>query len=367
MTEAFSDSDKIFAPPTLMPMHTCKPGRPRNLAADSKVLSPPPTISFSNQGKDSRPPPEGVAVAEKNETEVTLARAHPMRTRSQKAEISAIGQNALMSRLISVIERSYYCTVQKPRKKSQPRPSQPKLDLSFGDPYKYSTYPETGISEQPALNIGPFNDIVGDDYFDDSDSDVSQANSDSSNEHQYFGFDDILPYLEEDYHDVDGAFRRYEEEARYHDEGEVHPPVQVQEPQDDPALFGPETPSHQRRGRIATPRRRLPAEEEDEPEGAVGGDIWEAPASLEAQTAFFARLLDEIERYTEAAETTQRSIRALAPRAQHQVQVELRAKARRLQEQLEWAQTALAPQAISDAKLERAFRHRPLVPVTPPI
>jgi hypothetical protein len=60
------------------------------------------------------------------------------------------------------------------------------------------------------------------------------------------------------------------------------------------------------------------------------GDIWEAPASLEAQTAFFSRLLDEIERYTEAAEVTQRTVQALAPAAQQQVQVELRRKAQYL-------------------------------------
>ena len=68
----------------------------------------PTAVSFSKQGKDSHP--GGVAVAKKNETEVTVARAHPMRTRSQKEEkeekeeISAIAQEALMSRLNSVIE-----------------------------------------------------------------------------------------------------------------------------------------------------------------------------------------------------------------------------------------------------------------------
>ncbi len=103
-TEAFSDLDKTFSPPTLTPSHTRKPGCPRNLAADSKVLSPTPSVSFSKQGKDSPPPPGGVAIAQKNETEVTVARAHPMRTRSQKEEISAIAQDALMSRLNSVIE-----------------------------------------------------------------------------------------------------------------------------------------------------------------------------------------------------------------------------------------------------------------------
>jgi hypothetical protein len=115
------------------------------------------------------------------------------------------------------------------------------------------------------------------------------------------------------------------------------------------------------------PQQRLPAEEADEPEGAVGGDVWEAPASIEAQTAFFARLFDEIERYTAAAETTQRSVQALAPAAQQQVQVELRRKAQHLRDQLEWAEKTFTPQAISDAKLERAFRPQPLIPVTPPI
>jgi hypothetical protein len=55
----------------------------------------------------------------------------------------------------------------------------------------------------------------------------------------------------------------------------------------------------------------------------VRGDVWEAPALIEAQTAFFSRLLNKIERYTEAAETTQRSVQALAPAPQQQVQVEL--------------------------------------------
>ncbi len=100
--EAFSNSDKIFSPPMLMPTHIRKPGRPRNLAADSKVLSPTPTISFSKQGKDSHP--GRVAVAKRSETEVTVASAHPTRTRSQKEVISAIAQDALMSRLNSVIE-----------------------------------------------------------------------------------------------------------------------------------------------------------------------------------------------------------------------------------------------------------------------
>jgi len=118
-----------------MPTHTRKPGRPHNLAADSKVLSPTPPVSFLKLGKDSHP--GGVAAAKRNETEVTVARAHPMRTPSQKEEISAIAQDALMSRLNSVIKWSYHCIVKKPRKKTQPRPGRPKVGLSLLDPYKY--------------------------------------------------------------------------------------------------------------------------------------------------------------------------------------------------------------------------------------
>jgi hypothetical protein len=260
-----------------------------------------------------------------------------------------------MSRLNSVNERSFHCIVKKPCKKKQPRPSRPKLDLSFGDPYKYSSYPETGISEQPALNIDPFHDIIGNHYFDNSDNNANQDNFDSTDEDQYFDFDDILPFLEEDEneYDLDSAFCRYKAEASYQDEGEVHPLVQVPEDQDhDPALLRPATLPHQCRGQITMPQRRLPAEEADEPEGAVGGDIWEAPASIKTQTAFFSWLLDEIERNTEAAEATQRSVQALAPAVQQQVQVELRKKAQHLWDQLEWAEKTLAQQAISDAKLK---------------
>jgi len=254
MTEAFSDSANVFSPPTLTLTNTCKPGYPQNLATDIKVLSPTPAISFSKQGRDLHP--GGVAVTQKNETEVTVAGTHPMRTRSQQEKVSAIAQDALMSRLNSVNERSFHCIVKKPRKKKQPRPSRPKLDLSFGDPYKYSSYPETGISEQPALNIDPFHDIIGNHYFDNSDNNANQDNFDSTDEDQYFDFDDILPFLEEDEneYDLDSAFCRYKAEASYQDEGEVHPLVQVPEDQDhDPALLRPATLPHQCRGQITMP------------------------------------------------------------------------------------------------------------------
>ncbi len=287
-------------------------------------------------------------------------------------------QDALLSRLNSVIERSYHCIVPKHCKKkqlvppSQPRPGRPRVGLPVGDPYKYSSYPETGISEQQPHNPLPYNDIIGDRYFDDSGDDNADINQNDTNEQHDFDFDDLILFLEDDSdeYDLDSAFRHYEGEAGYQDKGEVHTLVPATANQvHDPAVLRPMTPPHQSCGRITMPCRRLPAEEgEAGIEGAVRGDIWEAPASLEAQTTFFSRLLDEIEAYTASAEVTQRSIQGLAPEVQQPVQAELRRKAQHLQDQLVWAEKTLAPQAILDAKLERAFQPaRPLIPVTPPI
>ncbi len=91
--------------------------------------------------------------AKGNKTEVTLARAHLMHTRWQKEEISVIVQDALLSRLNSVIEHSYHCISQRPRQKKElVSPSQsclgrPRVGLPVRDLYKYLMYPETSISE----------------------------------------------------------------------------------------------------------------------------------------------------------------------------------------------------------------------------
>jgi hypothetical protein len=70
-------------------------------------------------------------------------------------------------------------------------------------------------------------------------------------------------------------------------------------------------------------------------------------------------LLDEIDHYTSATESTQRTLRSLASTQQQRVQAEIRKHAQELQEQLEWAEKALDPQAISEAKLERTFSPQP--------
>jgi hypothetical protein len=297
-----------------------------------------------------------VAAKQRNKTEVTIARAHPMHTCWQKEEISAIVEDALLSRINSVIERSYHCIILKPHKMkqsvslSQPHPGRPRVGLPVGHPYKYSSYSETGISEQQPHNPLPFNNIIGDRYFDDSDDNNADVNPKDANKQHDFAFDNLIPFLADDSddYDLDGAFRHYKGEPGYQDKGEVHPLVPVPaNPVHDPAILRPTTPPHQCCGRITTPCLRLPAQEVKAGiKGANGGDIWEAPASLEAQTAFFSRLLNEIEAYTASAEVTQRLIRGLA---------ELQRKAQHLQDQHVWAEKALAPQAISDTKLDRAF------------
>jgi hypothetical protein len=73
--------------------------------------------------------------------------------------------------------------------------------------------------------------------------------------------------------------------------------------------------------------------------------------------------LDEVDNYTRAAENTQRTIRSLgSAQQQERIKAEIRKRAQELQEQLEWADKNLDQRAISDAKLERAFRPAPPPP-----
>jgi hypothetical protein len=231
------------------------------------------------------------------------------------------------------------------------------MGTPYGDPYKYSDYPETDHYIDPP-QPGIFNDVVGDGYFDDDEDDE-----------QGFRFEDLIPILEDDSDDyaLEAAYDRYEADAGYHDEGEAGPQVPPQPPRqgedNQPPILRLMPQADQRR-QIMTPRRPLP-DEGGEEEGAVGGEAWQTPASVNAQREFYLALLDEIDNYTRAAETTQRSIRSLgSSQQQERIKAEIRKRAQELQEQLEWADKNLDQRAISDAKLERAFRPAP--PPTPP-
>ena len=192
--------------------------------------------------------------------------------------------------------------------------------------------------------------MVGDGYFDD-DVDYEQG----------FRFEDLIPVLEDDSDDYD----RYEADAGYRDEGEAGPQVPPQPPRQGEEIQPPVlrlTPQADQRRRITTPRRPLP-DEGGEEEGAVGGEAWQTPASIDAQRDFYSALLDEVDNYTRAAENTQRTIRSLgSAQQQERIKAEIRKRAQELQEQLEWADKNLDQRAISDAKLERAFRPAPPPP-----
>ena len=171
----------------------------------------------------------------------------------------------------------------KPRKLLSPR----KLSLRqkirtpispSSDPYKYSDYSLVENSEPiPFAQPGPFNHIIGDGIFDDFDN----------AEHQDFDFDDLIPILEDDEeeYDLEAAFRRYEADAEYRDEGEDDPPVPAPPPRQGEEIQPPVlrlTPSADQRRRITTPRRPLPDEGGEEGDGAVGGEAWQTPASIDA-------------------------------------------------------------------------------------
>ncbi len=373
-------TDSTAAPPTFTPpplsfAHSRRPGRPRKLVVnevkeefgEDKVLSPTPTVLFSKRGKDSPPAGEPPAT---DKTVTVPARMHQMRTRSQMA-IAMIMHTALTNRLHNILSRSYQCVLPEPanpRKIMSPR----KLSLRrkirtpispLSDPYKYSDYSLVKNSEPFQLaQPGPFNHIIGDGIFDD-------ANEDNDG-NQYFDFDNLIPILEEDEgdYDLEAAFHRYEADADYRDEGERDPPVPTQpqpagdQREEDQLPVLRLTPPFDQGRRVSTPHRLLPGEGEEE-EGAVGGEIWQTPASVDAQREFYTALLDEIDSYTRAAKVTQRTVRSLGTaQQQEKIRVEIRKRAQELKEQLEWADKTLDPRAISDAKLKRAFHPAPPPP-----
>jgi hypothetical protein len=269
------------------------------------------------------------------------AHMHQMRTRSQTA-IATIMHTALTNRLNNVLSRSYQCVLPEPantRKILSPR----KLSLRHkirtpispsSHPYKYSDYSLVKNSEPFQLaQPGPFNHIIGDGIFNDADQNDGI---------QDFDFDDLIPILEEDEeeYDLEAAFRRYEADADYRDGGERDPPVPAQpqpagdqrEENQPPVLRL--MPLFDQRRRVSTPCRPLPEEGEEE-EGAVGGEVWQTPASVDAQREFYTALLDKIDSYTRAAEITQRTVQSLgSAQQQEKIRVEIRKRAQELKEQL---------------------------------
>jgi hypothetical protein len=249
---ACGDTPPSATPPPLTLAHSRRPGRPRkhssaDATVNEKVLSPAPSVSFSNLGADS---PVG---GPPTQNKTSVARTHPMRTR-----FSTVTQDALSARLNVTLSRNFHCVLDNLKKvpqKVSPNLSPRKLRIRrplrmgtpYGDPYKYSDYPETGhYIDPPQPSI--FNDVVGDGYFDDDEDDE-----------QGFCFEDLIPILKDnsDDYDLEAAYDRYEADAGYHDEGEAGPQVPPQ-----PARQGEDnqppvlrlTPQADIRRRITTPR-----------------------------------------------------------------------------------------------------------------
>ncbi len=92
------------------------------------------------------------------------------------------------------------------------------------------------------------------------------------------------------------------------------------------------TPPFDQWRRVSTPPRPLPGEGDEE--GAIGGEVWQTPASVDAQREFYTALLDEIDSYTRAAEVTQRTVRSLGTaQQQEKIRVEIQKRAQELKEQ----------------------------------
>jgi len=146
-----------------------------------------------------------------------------MSTRSHASPAPvAVTQNALIARLNNILSRSYKCVLSDPRKRLQYKLSlrkiRPRLRVHthkaspfppFGDPYKYSNYL---TADHSYIQPGPFHYLIGDRFFD------YNVNSDPND----FQFEDLIPILKEDKeeYDLDAAFRRYEADTDYRDEGD---------------------------------------------------------------------------------------------------------------------------------------------------
>ncbi len=202
-----TDPPQSFHPRALTAAHTRAPGRPR------KVLSPAsPDVPFSKKGREK----ESDDTFSQNETGFSPAPApameykntHHMMTRAgikmrnSDANVTTLTQNKnktkvfpsdTRTKLSDILIRTYRCVIDKKPKRQTKQMSERKVGLGLKqgrpsatrpglDPYKYSIWPESGISG-PSQNDpapGAFADIIGDHYFDSSDSDNSISDSSDS-------------------------------------------------------------------------------------------------------------------------------------------------------------------------------------------
>jgi hypothetical protein len=218
----------------------------------------------------------------------------------------------------------------------QGRPSAVRPGL---DPYKYSLWPESGISGHPQDDPAPgiFADIIGDDYFNNSTTDSSIA-------------DDNDPTLLEE------------------EDPEVEPAADLDDGHAD--ISSPFHSFSSSQIRASTPinfRELLDDTSTHGKDGAMGGrketptPIDAAAASLAEQSEFYSALLDEVEYFTEGADQTLQAVQALDPESQLRVKEQIRRRGQELQDQLNWAEVTLQDEAIEFVRATRArwTQHRP--------
>jgi hypothetical protein len=257
------------------------------------------------------------------------------------------------AKLSDILIRTYHCVIDKKPKSQTKQMSARKVGLGLKqgrpsatrpglDPYKYSIWPESGISG-PSQNDpapGVFNDIIGDHYFDSSDSDNSISDSSDSTllEEEDSEVEHVAD-LDDDHSNISSPFR-----------GFPGPPVCTSTPVDPGELLD---------------NSSIPGED-----GAVGGRTETPPlldpaaASLAEQSEFYSALLDEVEFFTEGAEQALQAVQALDQASQRQVEEEIWKRGQQLQDQLNWAEVTLQDEAIKFVRATRA-RRTPRCPSLP--
>jgi hypothetical protein len=367
-----TDPPQSFNPRALTAAHTRAPGRPR------KVLSPAsPDVPFSKKGREKDDdtfsqnetgfsPAPAPAMEYKN-THHMMTRAG-IKMRNSDANVTTLTQNKnktkvfpsdTRTKLSDILIRTYRCVIDKKPKRQTKQMSERKVGLGLKqgrpsatrpglDPYKYSIWPESGISG-PSQNDpapGAFADIIGDHYFDSSDSDNSISDSSDSTllEEEDSEVEHVAD-LDDDRADISSPFHGFPSPP-----ARASTPINLGELLDDTVTPG-----------------------ED---GAIGGRTETPPpldttaASLAEQSEFYSALLDEVEFFTEGAEQALQAVQALDPASQLQVEEEIRKRGLQLQDQLNWAEVTLQDEAIESVRATRARRTprrpSPTSPPTPP-
>ncbi len=243
------------------------------------------------------------------------------------------------AKLSDILIRTYGCVIDKKTKRQMKQMSARRVGLGLKqgrpsatrpglDPYKYSIWPESGISGHPQDDPAPgiFADIIGDDYFDGSDSDNSNDSTlleeeDPEVEH--------ISDLDDSHANISSPFLGFPSSPI-----RASTPIDLGELLDDPSTPGED-------GAIRGRKEMSPT-------------IDPAAASLAEQSEFYSALLDEVEFFMKGADQTLQAVQALDPESQLRVEEQIRNRGQELKDQLNWAEVTLQEEAIELVRATRA-------------